>query len=367
MKKLKTLIGIALLAFGLTFNSFSQLKEIDFLKGGVDDAETLFNAYLTPYGNIFGANLNAGWYNTAKPHKLGGFDLTLTFNTAWAPSTARMMDLSELGLNASIIGSNEAPTVAGKKTDDRPTLKYSENVPGVGDVTIAEYQVPNGTGVNFVPLPMAQLSIGLPFGTDVTVRYLPSLDFGNTGNIGLWGVGGKHSLLQHIPALRRLPILDITAQGGYTKLSTFANINYGPDKLNPANEFGDPGFPDPQDFLNQKIELVASAWTLNLIFSQTLPVITFYEGIGYSSSTVNLDLIGKYPFPSIATSGTYTGQVVVMQEDVMTDPLDFEMQNSKDLRLNAGFRIKLGVLTIHFDYTKANYSVFTGGIGVSFR
>jgi hypothetical protein len=43
------------------------------------------------------------------------------------------------------------------------------------------------------------------------------------------------------------------------------------------------------------------------------------------------------------------------------------MQNSKDLRLNAGMRIKLAVLTIHFDYTKANYSVFTAGLGISFR
>lgn len=367
MKKLKTIIGIAVLTIGFATNGFSQLNEIDFLKGGVGDAQTLFNAYLTPYANIFGANLNAGWYNTAKPHKLGGFDMTVTLNTAWAPSTARMIDLAELGLSATITGGTEAPSVAGKKMEVRPSLVYSENVSGYGDVTIAEYQVPNGTGVNFIPLPMAQLGIGLPFGTELDIRYLPNLDFGNTGTIGLWGVGGKHSILQHIPVLSRLPVLDITAQGGYTKLTTYANINYGPEDLNPANGVGDAGYPDPQMFLDQKIELVAAAWTLNLIFSQTLPVITFYEGIGYSSSTVNLDLKGKYPFPTVATSGTYAGQVVVMEEDVLTDPLGFEMQNSKDLRLNAGFRIKLGVLTIHFDYTKANYSVFTSGIGVSFR
>ena len=54
-------------------------------------------------------------------------------------------------------------------------------------------------------------------------------------------------------------------------------------------------------------------------------------------------------------------------DGVVTDPLNVEMQNSKDLRLNAGFRIKLGVITFHFDYTKANYSVFTSGIGISFR
>jgi len=43
------------------------------------------------------------------------------------------------------------------------------------------------------------------------------------------------------------------------------------------------------------------------------------------------------------------------------------MQNKMDLRLNAGLRLKLGVLTIQFAYTKANYSVFTTGLGISFR
>ncbi|MFW5821360.1 MAG: DUF6588 family protein [Bacteroidota bacterium] len=43
------------------------------------------------------------------------------------------------------------------------------------------------------------------------------------------------------------------------------------------------------------------------------------------------------------------------------------MENTKDLRLNIGMRIKLGVLTIHGDYTKANYSMVTAGIGISFR
>jgi len=367
MKKLNALISIVVFTIALSTSGFSQLKEVDFLKGGVDDAQSLFNAYLTPYANIFGANLNAGWYNTAKPHKLGGVDLTITFNTAWAPQSARMMDLSELGLDATINGGPEAPTVAGKKMDSRPSLAYITSAPGYGDVTLAEYDVPNGTGVNFIPLPMAQLTIGGPFGTDVSVRYLPNLDFGNIGSVGLWGVGARHSIMQHIPVLSRLPVLDITAQGGYTKLTTYANINYGPDKLNPANINDASTIPDPQMFLDQKIQLEASAWTINLIFSQTLPVITFYQGIGYSNSKVNLDLKGNYPFPSVATSGTYAGDVVVLEEDVLTDPLGFEMKNNKDLRLNAGFRIKLGVITFHFDYTKANYSVFTSGIGVSFR
>ncbi len=364
MKNLRSLVlGIAI-ALGLQSALYSQLTDVSFLKGGPADAQTLFQEYLTPYANIFGADLNAGWYNSGKVHKLGGFDLTVTINTAWAPPSARTFDVSALDLSAQALPAGTlSPTIAGKQGASPPTLQYFESFGG-NQVKIAEFDLPSGTGVNMIPLPMAQLTIGLPIGTDVSVRYLPSLPLGKAGNIGLWGVGGRHSILQHIPALKKLPVLDITAQGGYTKLTTFANIDYAPTELVPADHVL---VPDANQFADQKLEMTASAWTVNLIFSQTLPIISFYQAIGYASSTVDLGLNGNYPFPSIATSGAFIGEPVVTESDILKDPLQFEMNNNKDLRLNAGFRLKLGVLTIHFDYTKANYSVFTTGLGISFR
>lgn len=365
MKNLRSLILALTLALGLQSAVYSQLSDVSFLKGGAADAQLLFQEYLTPYANIFGADLNAGWYNSGKVHKFGGFDLTVTFNTAWAPPSARSFDASLLDLSpeANLIGGPTSPTIAGKLNATPPTLEYWADFAG-NPVKIAEYDLPKGTGVNMIPLPMAQLSIGLPFGTDVSVRYLPTLPIGKAGNIGLWGVGGRHSILQHIPALKRLPVLDITAQGGYTKLTTSANINYDPSTIGPQVQ---DYTTDANQFADQKLEMVASAWTVNLIVSETLPIISFYQAIGYSSSNIDLGLNGYYPFPRLAASGPHAGEVVVEDTDVVKDPLQFEMQNNKDLRLNAGFRLKLGVLTIHFDYTKANYSVFTAGLGVSFR
>ena len=88
-----------------------------------------------------------------------------------------------------------------------------------------------------------------------------------------------------------------------------------------------------------------------------------------SNSSTQIALTGNYPISRLETDpgSDYFGEVVVGEEDVYPDPLDIEILNSKDLRLNAGFRIKLGVLTIHFDYTRANYSTITGGLGISFR
>jgi hypothetical protein len=358
MKKLKISLPVLCLGLVLAAPAKAQIDEIDFIKGGIEDAEQLFQGYMTPFGNAFGADLNAGWYNTAKPHKLGGFDVTITVNAAWAPSEDKLFDLADLMLDGMVIGDTESPTIMGKQTDNRPRMSYTQN-----EITVAEYTMPNGSGLNLVPLPMAQVGVGLPFGTEINGRFLPSLNFGDYGNIGLWGVGLKHSIFQHIPVLKKLPVLEGSVQGGYTKMNSFANIEFLPDDNATVIDL------NPTLWLDQKLIFEVEAWTVNLVFSQTLPVITFYQGIGYSNSSTQIALEGNYPISRLETDpgSDYFGEVVVGEEDVYTDPLDIEILNSKDLRLNAGFRIKLGVLTIHFDYTRANYSTVTGGLGISFR
>jgi len=369
MEKIRICFLSLVLLAGLNSFSFSQLDQIDFLKGGVDDAEVLFQEYLSPYANIFGAALNAGWYNTAKTHKFGGFDVTMTLNVSWAPAADRIFNLNDLQLLGDFTGGPETPTVAGKKTEIRPEMVYKKDVPGIGEVEYARSSMPDGTDIFYLPVPMVQLSIGLPLGTEVSGRLLPNLDFGNSGNIGLWGVGLKHSISQYIPGLKKLPILDISAQGAYTKLKSYADIDYDP--LDIVEDAAHDYVNDMEVWLDQRLKLDVTAWTANVVVSETLPVITFYQAIGYSNSTVDLGLNGNYPFPSIETEDNANmGEPVIKNiegEGIIKDPIQMQMQNNKDLRLNAGFMLKLGVLTIHFDYTRANYSVATAGLGISFR
>jgi hypothetical protein len=55
----------------------------------------------------------------------------------------------------------------------------------------------------------------------------------------------------------------------------------------------------------------------------------------------------------------------------LVDPIDMEIKNQDGSvtkpRFNAGVRFKMAIVTIHFDYSWANYSVFTAGLGFSFR
>ncbi len=344
----------------------AQLPSLDFIYGYTNDARLLLENYLRPYANIMGANLNAGWYNTAEPHKLGGFDITATVSVAYAPTSALTYDLEALtGLNAFVEGPTTiAPTAAGSM-EARPELVYRATVnnPSTGTpetYDLARVQHPDGAGLDFLPLPMAQASIGLFKGTDVTLRYVPELRIGEYGRIGLFGIGGRHSVSQWIPVLNKLKFINIAVQGGYTKVTTLAQLD-----MQPIAEVPGPGSHNWDD---QFVHMDISGWTVNLIASQSIPVITVYEGIGYSSSLVDFALTGHYPINAIVEeAGADFGKTTYSIEEDPIPEGSMQIENFRNLRLNAGVRVKLALLTIHYDFTRTLYSTHTVGVGISFR
>lgn len=341
----------------------AQDLTLDFVYGGIEDAKAILQEYLKPYANVLGSDLNAGWYNTARPHKLGGLDVTATVSWSRAPVSALTFDMSDLELsdNANIGTTSIAPTIAGK-LDDRPEMTYTESVEtspdNFQDVEYANYTVPDGTGVDFFPLPMGQLTVGLPFGTDISARFVPNIQFRDYGEIGLWGVGGKHAISQWIPVVNELEFLDISVQGGYTKVTSSVHVVVEPQT---SVDVEPPQLYNWDDqFVTQKVE----GWSTNLIASQTLLVFTFYQGIGYASSRVEVLLEGHYPIHTVITEGDNLGMTTY---EVLEDPIAMKYENFNNLRINLGARIKLGVFTLHYDFTHTLYSTHSVGVGVSFR
>ncbi len=355
---------LSILFGGILIPLFSQPLSLDFIYGGVEDAEVILQEYLKPYANILGSDLNAGWYNTARPHKLGGLDVTATVSWAKAPSSALTYDLGTLNLNGTVDPgpTTVAPTVAGSQ-EDRPSISYTQMVDmGGGNMQEIEYSnftVPDGAGVDFIPLPMLQLTVGLPFGTDVSARFIPSVGYKDYGEIGLWGVGGKHSISQWLPFINKLKFLDIILQGGYTKVSSSVHVVVEPQSLVEVDNY--PDFDWDDQFVTQKVE----GWTVNLIASQTLPVITFYEGIGYASSNVELLMEGHYPIHTVIFDETDAEWKITYE--ILENPIETSYKNFNNLRVNVGARIKLGVLTLHYDFTYTLYATQSVGIGISFR
>jgi hypothetical protein len=343
--------------------SFSQIDALngDFFKGGISDGTKLIEAYVTPWANAFGAGFNGGWYNTAKPHKFGGFDITLSANIGFVPSSAKTVDLKTLGFqNLTLVnptGSSLSPTIAGS-SDMGPQLHAM-----AGTVELANFKAPSGLNLGFMPVPMLQAGIGLPLGTEVKVRYFPKINVDDYV-IGLWGVGLEHSILQYFPGYDMLPF-DVSAFGGYSKLTSQIPISVQPTTTNAVISYSS-AYNVATSFTGQNIGMIVQAWNAGVIASVKLSVITFYGGLGYSKTNTSINFEGNYPLPRVNTSISLVNPVYEDAGVIKNiDPI--EIPNFSGLRANIGMRLKLAVLTIHGDYTRSQYNVVSAGIGISFR
>lgn len=355
MNKLVTrrLGAIICALFLISSQSFSQFDNVDFLRAGATDGLKIVEAYIAPWANAFGAGLNGGWYNTAKPHKLGGFDITAGVNIGFVPSSATTFDVGSIGLTT-LTGSGTASTVAGPDVEG-PSLTAS-----VSGIELASFRTPPGTNWKLMPVPTAQVGIGLPMNSELKVRFIPKIALGDGGSdISLWGVGLVHSVMQYFPGSKLLPF-DVSLFGGYTSLQGNVPLELEPLSYDNYSTYSSSSFQD------QKMSAKVSALNISAIASLNLPVITFYGGLGYSKTSTSIDITGNYPLPTFNPAISLT-EAVYEDAGVLTDFPSMEIENFSGLRANIGFRLKFAVVTIHADYTKAQYNVVSTGLGISFR
>src|SRR5450759_3521505 len=272
--------------------SFSQFDNIDFLRSAPADGAKFAQAYISPWANAFGAGMNGGWYNTAKPHKFGGFDITTGINIGLVPSSDATFELSSIGLSSSVTGTGTASTVAGPNTKG-PAMTYN-----AGGVTLASFNAPPGTNWKIMPVPTAQIGIGLPFGTELKVRFIPKISIKN-GDISLWGVGLVHSVMQYLPGNKLLPF-DVSLFAGYTKLTGNVPLALKPD-LSVTQAYTAP-YNTASAFDNQNMNITVSALNVSAIASLNLPVITFYGGLGYCKTKTLMEFTGDFPTPVLVAT-----------------------------------------------------------------
>ncbi|MGY8989024.1 MAG: DUF6588 family protein, partial [Flavobacteriales bacterium] len=255
----KIILSISILLFG--FQSKSQITISE------EDAANFLEAYFSPIGESFGAGLNNGWYNTAKPHKLAGFDITLTLNAVSIPNEIQHFDPNDIP-NFSSAEPISSPTILGN--GEGATITYNNSNP-------VEFTMPDQgiLKINLIPVPMINAGIGLIKKTELDFRYIPNYNFDmgfiGKGSVGLWGIGAKHDLLQYIPVVGDAIPMSLSIQAGHTRFNTSFSIV------------------DPNSSVNQDVNLDINATTINLILSKKLLMLTTYAGVGYNSSVTKFN------------------------------------------------------------------------------
>ena len=162
MKKLTLEILLGLLPF---FKGKTQEQITDFLygltAGTLNDTEQLIEGYMSPVGAWFGNGLNAGWYNTGKPHQFPGFDVTVGFHII-TPTTDALYFSPTLE-SFMIDGDGELATILGPSDPTQvmytnPINEQNENL----------FKIPGGLNWDGALLmPYLQGSIGLIKKTEI--------------------------------------------------------------------------------------------------------------------------------------------------------------------------------------------------------
>jgi hypothetical protein len=309
----------------------------ELLTGTKKDANYLVKGYVSPALKVLGAGLNQGWYNTAKPHKIFGVDLTISVAAIKVPSADELFTvdnsrLSQVGLVTNHTGgsvdinsgSGKIPTIFGSSsTKGRFDYKSGPSAP---------FDAPDGVGLKDLPMgrlpiPVVNLAFGLPKNTDLKFRYVPTLG-SDDAKFSLFGIGVMHDVKQWIPGIKLLPF-DLSGFVGFTRMSLKAEL---------------------EDDADKKGNFSINATTIQGLISKKLSVLTVYGGVGYNFVKSKLQVKGTYDLDGVQVK----------------DPIDITLASSGP-RLTTGMRLKLAVFTFHGDYTFQKYSAFTAGFGINVR
>ena len=357
---------IILILLGIVCSSPAR-AEVNFQEQIKKLASNNAEMYIGPFATAFGTAMNSGLYHTAKPHKLFGFDISIKTALVQVSEEDLVFDfmLGGISIDAAsvlnlsgdslwidlndIYSNRETPTVFG--ADEIGTLEPDVNGPqlaltnallnaGKSQAEINDFMLTQawdtmldfvsayaqpiptvqGIGIDMLPLVMPQVSVGLPFKTEVLLRYLPTIDAGVVGEVNFLTIGVKHSLSQYIP----LPMFPLDISGQYVI-----------QKL----EIGD--------------ILESTHTAMNIEVSKKLGIgisITPYVGAGIESSDLSVDYTVDNP-------GT-----IMDGENV-----SFELEGKNDFRMTGGIRLGLAFLTINADYSTGEYNTASLGIGLTLR
>lgn len=302
-------------------------------------------AYVAPMAGALAAGLNAGLFRDVRlSDGLGGVDIYVGVHSfgAFLQESDRSFDLSfedQLTFNVPLQGEVvRIQVLSNFEVTGAPTL-FGEEQPAVAtvrarlDTTIARNGIalPLSVDTTFtreivggllptdlVPAAVPHVRIGTLLGTDLMIRWLPTISASDLGSVGVWGVGVRHSLSQYVPLLPFEAAVQVAWQ----------QIN-----MDDAEEA------DLADI---------STFAASLMASRRFGLISIYGGV----QTERYEIDVRYEFVS---------------DDVVAPvPVSFSIDRGSHARAVGGVGLHLGPVQLNADYSLGAVNVASVGLGVAF-
>jgi hypothetical protein len=283
-------------------------------------SERLLSSYTQPLVNGFGVLSNTSLFHSASTHSLLGFDLSLKVSYLSIPKSARYF--SDSVLACSLISGTDSLVFFNVFLESAPTIfgpTGKKPVPVPGNAVAIPKEIPGGLNLPGLLYLVPQLTVGLPFGSEILVRYIP-FPFKGT-KVNLYGFGLKENL-NHFGLMKFLPV----------------SISLG--------------------FAYQVFEisdiLKTTNLSFNLIAGKMVLLLEPTVGLGYERTKVNFNYQFKYKVPSLS------GEIE------KTEAVKVSFSGENRFRLAFGCGLRLGLVFFHLGYEKALYPTFalTGGLTI---
>lgn len=334
MKSLKHFFLIPCLL--LCLSGFSQSGIENLLASGQEDANRFANAYTKPGSNAVIYSLANGWYNTAKVKSLGGFEISVIAGVSKIDDENTSFILNENDYNflkfESGPSSQQVGTVLGQNSPDI-RMNISE-----GNQTLGSITLPQGLAsenIEYLPNLILQGSVGLPFSTELKLRFLPEVETEDVSS-KFYGLGLQHEFTDWIPGFKVLPIA-ISGFVGYNKFE------------------GEYRFSEQTTLItasNQAIISEIDSWHYALLVSTKLPIINFYGSIGKVTGSADTVL-----------NGTYTIETGVSQVEGATIVDPIRLDSSLDgYRATIGTKLSLAFFRLNIDYSFQEFNSLNVGV-----
>ena len=327
---------------------------------GADDANVLYERYVRPNALGFGSGANAGIINTATSKGVFEIEVQLLSGIVYVPKGEKQFDVTRLDLNnASLVpGSNpNSPSVIGKRSD-RSRMEVLRQVPGTGEeISLNSFRMPDGSGLEFLVTPSFQISVGIPYDTEIILRLMPELDLGRLGNYRFFGFGLKHNVNNWFTD--PLPF-DLTFSAGYNFMGLSGDLDVTPQSF----DIDPNGFDDDSNWRSQKLNLGDRSWNINAVAGTEIDNWSLFGGLGYMNSSFSLDASGKFPINELAIDEDGNG---LRELTIIEDPVDVSINSPVVIRFFGGATYNLGITTLSAEFSYSDYLVLNVGMGIKFN
>lgn len=289
MKKLSVLFLVLFLTAPLSYSQFMERFE------ALNDVNII--GYAKPFSTSFGLAMNSGGFYTADIPALFGFSIGFRGMYILIPEDEKTFTpVLSAGYNP-----GEVATIYGDK--------------GGAFAGPNGYQV-TPPGLNKSSIPMAYPQVTVSFmGTEVLLRYLPTVKFSDEHDVSMFGIGVRHNFSQYIPLF---PV-DVAVQVLYNTME-ISNL------------------------------MESDNLAFNIHASKTFAVITPYIGLQYESSSIDLDYTYK-PEPGVPA---------------LDQRLKVTLDGENSFRAIIGTSLSLGFFALNVDVGFSKQTVLTGGLTFGF-